>query len=298
MKQLIFTSMALAASGLVFVGCQPQTGALNAKNSNANVSNSIANSFNSNTSNAKSNSSFSAVEAKEPEQYAATVKLTLEALGEEQKALLPAVTALVARHAADRRMELALPNGEKVIYLDTAGSSSSYVILPNRRQYAELTQQAVGFEVRKMLMPEQIVNQVKSTAGVQRVGEETINGRKVVRYNYAATTNTQTRAGQVATESFLLIDSETGLPLRSETVSQSQTGGNVQGYKGMKLVTEMTDIKLNPEASLFTVPSDYAKIDPEQVKSQVSLIFNAIAAFAGQAMQQQTAPVVSPSPGK
>ncbi len=288
--------MAFVASGFVFAGCQPQTGALNATNSNANVSNSMANSFNSNTSNTNLNSSSSAVEAKEPEQYAATVKLTLEALGEQQKASLPAVTALVARNAADRRMEFALPNGEKVVYLDTAGSS--YVILPNRRQYAELTKEAIGFEVRKMMMPAQIVNQVKAMQGVQRVGEETVNGRKVVKYSYAATADTQTRAGQVATESFLLIDSETGLPLRSETVSQSQTGGNVQGYKGMKLVTEMTDIKLNPEASLFAVPTEYAKIDPEQVKAQVSLIFNAIAAFAGQAMQQQSVPAATPSPVK
>lgn len=293
MKQLIF-AIAFCTSCVGLTGCGAPAGNVNIANSNSNISNSFANT--SNVSNLNTNSSLSSsVEAKEPDQYAATVKLALEALGEQQKASLPTVAAQVARSGENRRMEFALPNGEKIIYLDTAGSN--YLILPGRRQYAELTKESVGFEVRRMLMPEQIVNQVKGLQGVRRVGEETVNGRRVVKYAYGATANTQTQAGQVATESFLLIDAETGLPLRSETVSQAQGGGNVQGYKGMRLVTEMTDIRLDPDPSLFTVPTDYAKIDPEQVKAQASLIFNAAAAFVGQAMQQQApAPAISPSP--
>ena len=300
MRKANFTIL-FCACCLTLAGCQSPAGNVTTVNSNMNTVNSFANTSNFNSSNASnvnsnSASTSSAVDAKEPDKYSATVKLMLEALGEQQKASLPAITAVVARSGADRRMEFSLPNGEKIIYLDTAGSN--FLILPNRKQYAELTKEAVGFEVRRMLMPEQIVNQVKGMQGVQRVGDETLNGRKVVKYSYAATANTQTRAGDVATESYLLIDSETGLPLRSETVSQAQGGGNVQGYKGMRLVTEMTDIKTEPDMQLVTLPTDYAKIDPEQVKAQASLIFNAVAAIAGQAMQQQSGPVGSASPAK
>ena len=126
----------------------------------------------------------------------------------------------------DKTEEELLWRTVKVVYLDTAGSN--YLILPNRRQYAELNQDTLGFDVRRMLMPEQIVNQVKGMQGVERVGEETLNGRQVVKYRYAAVANTQTQAGQVGTESYLLVDAETGLPLRSETMSQSQTAANVQ----------------------------------------------------------------------
>jgi hypothetical protein len=195
-------------------------------------------------------------------------------------------------------MEFALPTGEKVIYLDKGGVN--YIILPNRKQYAELSKEATGFEVRQLLMPEQIVTQVKAIPGVRLVGEETASGRTVVKYAYSGAANTGTQAGTVGTDSFILVDKETGLPVRSETVSQSQTGANVQGVSGLRMVTEMTDIKTTPDASIFNVPSEFQKIDPEQVKAQANLIFSAVAAIVGQAMKQvqapAPAPAMSPSP--
>ena len=50
--------------------------------------------------------------------------------------------------------------------------------------------------------------------------------------------------------------------------------------------TEMTDIKTNPDPSLFNLPTDYAKIDPETVKANINLIFQAATALMGQAMRQ------------
>ena len=81
--------------------------------------------------------------------------------------------------------------------------------------------------------------------------------------------------------------------MRSETVSQSTTGGNVQGVQGLKLVTEMTDIKATPDANLFNVPTDFAKIDPEQVKMQANILFQAAAAVIGQMVNQSK---LSPTP--
>jgi hypothetical protein len=231
------------------------------------------------------------LEAKEPDEYQATVKLSLEALGDQQKATLPGLSANVARSGADRRMEFALPNSEKVVYLDKAGTT--YLIMPNRKQYAELTQETLGFDVRRLLMPEEIVKRVENVQGVQRVGEEQMNGRTVIKYRYESVANTQTQAGQVETESFLIIDKETGLPLRSETVSQSQSGGNVQGYKGFRVVTEMSDIKTTTEPALFNAPTDLQKVDAQQVRSQANLIFQAVAALIGQAMQSAQPPTVT-----
>lgn len=287
MRKFNFLKLALFSAAAVSIGCQGQTGTTNANlvNTNANLSNTFANGTNMNSSNMNS-ASTSAIETREPDQYSATVALKFEAMGDTQTASMPTIGAVVARSGADRRMEFNLPpNNEKVIYLDKAGTN--YVIFPNRKQYAELTQESMGFEVRRMLMPEQIVNQVKSLQGVRLIGEENVGGRQVMKYAYNATANTQTQAGQVATESFILVDKETGLPLRSETVAQSQTGGNVQGYKGLRLVTEMSDIKATPDPALFAAPpADFQKVEAEQVRAQVNLIFNVVGTFLGQMMQR------------
>jgi len=278
---IVLTAVLFAA------GCQtPAT--------NSTVTNTTTVRTNTNlNANTNSVTTTTTITTSEPEQYQANIKLTFETIGQTQQAALPPLGAVVARSGADRVMEFTLPTNEKIIYLDKGGMN--YVILPNRKQYAELSKDAVGFEVRRMLMPEQIVNQVKALPGMRLVGEETANGRAVIKYAYSAAANTQTQAGTVATESFVLVDKETGLPLRSETVSQSQSGGNVQGISGLRLVTEMNDIRTTPDASIFTVPSDFQKIDPEQVKAQANLIFNAVAAVIGQLVQQAQAPAPAAS---
>ena len=289
-------SMVLFAAG-VGAGCQGPA-ANTAVSNNSTFVNANAN-FNTNT-NTTTTSSGTVITTSEPDQYQANVKLTLETLGQgQQKGSLPAVGAMVARSGADRVMEFALPTGEKVIYLDKGGIN--YLILPNRKQYAELTKDALGFEVRRLLMPEQIVQQVKAIPGVRLVGEETVNGRTVVKYAYSGAANTPTQAGTVATESYILVDKETNLPVRSETVSQSQSGGNVQGVNGVRIVTEMTDIKSTPDATIFTLPSEYQKINPDEVKAQATAIFQVAAQIIGQMMNQasansNTAPAANASP--
>lgn len=278
----------LAIGVLAAASCGSPTGNTNltAVNTNANISNSVTNSNLNSVAPAAST-----VDAREPDQYQANVKLSLQTLGGSQNAVIPTLGARVARSGDNRMMEFNLPNNEKVIYVDKGGMN--YLILPNRKQYAELTREALGFDVRRLMMPGELVDRVKAVPGVKPAGEETVNGRQVLKYTYQSTANTQTQAGTVATESFMLIDKETGLPLRTETVSQSQSGGNVQGVSGVRIVTEMTDISTAPDASLFNVPADFQKIDPETVRAQVNLLFNAAAALIGQMANQTARPANS-----
>lgn len=285
------------AAGLM-LGCGAPATNINS-NSNTTISNSsnlnINVNSNANSANVNANmttSSGSAVETKEPDVYQATVALKFETMG-EQKMAMPSLQANVARNGNDRRMEFTLPGGEKLIYLDKG--DKQFVISPNRKQYAELTKEALGFEVRRMLMPGEIVNQVKSIRGVERVGEDKLAGRDVIKYRYGATANTGTQAGQVNTESFVYVDKETSLPLRSETVSQSQ-GGNVQGVSGIKVGTEMSNISTTADASLFAEPTDYKKVSPEEVRQQVDLVFNAAAAIIGQLMRSAAPPPTPANP--
>jgi hypothetical protein len=291
-RDCIFLSMALTAV-LIGAGCGAPGNNVAVSNTNVNSNTNVLS--NTNLSNTTTNTS--AITTAEPEQYQANVRLSLQTVGEAQTtATMPTLGAVVGRSGADRVMEFVLPvSGEKVIYLDKGGVN--YLILPNRKQYAELTKDAVGFEVRRLMMPEQIIQQVKAIPGVKLAGEETLNGRPVVKYVYSGAANTGTQAGTVAAESYILVDKETSLPVRSETVAQSQTGGNVQGIKGLRILTEMTDIKTAPDASMFTLPADFQKIDPERVKAQATAVFQVVGQLLAQLIQQssQRQPASSPA---
>jgi hypothetical protein len=264
----------------------------NTANSNVNVSN-IANT-NSNISN--STSTVTVSEANEPSEYQATVAIRLEGIGTQPNRALPTLSAKVARNGNDRRMEFTMPAGGHVVYLDKAGTN--YLILPDMKQYAELNQESLGFDVRRMMMPGEIVQQVKTVPGVTRVGEEQYYGRAVIKYQYGSTTNTNSNAGQIATQSFLYVDKATGLPLHSETVSQSTSGQNVQGFTGVRVITDITDISTTATADMFMEPTGMQKVESEQLRAQINMIFNAIGSMLAQMMNQpQSAatPAASPS---
>jgi len=236
-----------------------------------------------------------AIEAREPDTYQANITLKAEAGGTEKAPTFPGITALVARMGDNRRMEFTMPSGEKVIYIDLGGRQ--LVVSPQRQQYAELNKEALGFEVRRLLTPAQIVAQVKNLKGVTRVGEEQYGGRAAIKYHYNAVTDTKSKAGNVETQAVIFVDKETGLPLRSEALTES-TGSAVEGINSLRLVTEMTNLNTNVDAASFTEPTNYRKVAPEEIRQQVDLIFSVAAAFIGQLMKNQTSatPVVLGTP--
>jgi outer membrane lipoprotein-sorting protein len=242
-------------------------------NTNTNLS------ANANMSPANSNANLSpenasVIATREPEKYRATLVFSAETEGGQKTVGIPTLSAEVARNGADRRLSFKLPDGSQLIYLEQGGKH--LVIAPGRKQYAELTPEATGFQLQKMMTPGQIVSYLEKLKGVERVGEETINGRTAEKYRYASTTNTSTSAGQVNTEAFAYVDKETGLPLRAELYSEAS--GNVQGVKGAKIVAEMRDISTTVDDTLFEVPAGLNKVPPEQVRSQIDAITNTVAA--------------------
>ncbi len=282
--------LVLAISIIVLMsGCSRGT------ETNANINTNI----NTNTSVANTNVNINAappstLAAREPDTYSATLVFTAETEGGEKTVGIPQLSAQVARSGEDRRVQFKLPDGSDLIYLDRAGAH--YAILPARKQYAELTPAATGFQLHKLMTPGQLVAYLDRLQGIQPVGDEAVNGRPAQKYRYARTANTQTSAGQVHTESFIYVDKETGLPLRAELFSEAS--GNVQGVKGAKIVAEMRDITTTPQPTLFEVPSTgYTKVSEQQVRAQVDAITNTIAAVLRTLLtNMNTTPPPSPSP--
>jgi len=236
----------------------------NATNPTATSSPAMNSSGGMNTSGAGSSSS---IETREPERYRATVVLTAQAGGEGAGGrAVPPISMEVARDGANRRLAFQIPSlNKQFVFLDKA--DKRYVIMPDQKQYGELTSDSVGFNVQRTLTPGQIVARLQATPGVERVGEEQRNGRSVTKYRYAGRAATGTAAGQAQSESFIFIDNETGLPLYAEIFAQTQ--GSVQGMNQGKAIIEMRDITTNVEASVFEVPQDYKQLTAEEMRSQV-----------------------------
>ena len=281
-KKLFLTG----AVSLLAVGCQPPaTNVVSNVNTNANgaVNTGAANNNAAIANMGSAPPSGSAmVETSEPNTYQAKLTTKFEAVGDSRSTALPPITATVARDGAKRRTEFTLPGGEKIVYLDD--TDKHQLILPNRKQYANINEKSIGFDIKKMMTPAQIVEQVKNLKGVERVGEETVNGRTVVKYKFAGMTDTKSKAGNVATESFILVDKETNLPLHSETIAESQNS-NVQGYQGLRIITDMSDVKTEVAPDAFSVPADFKEVDEAQIRGQVNLLFSTLTTVIGQIMQ-------------
>jgi hypothetical protein len=270
-------------------------------NANLNVNTNINANANVTPVNANVAVAPSTIAAREPDAYRGTLVFSAETEGGEKTIGIPTLSAEVAKNGPDRRLSFKLPDGSDLIYLEHNGVH--YAIAPGRKQYAELTPEATGFQLHKLMTPGQLVAYLDRLQGIQLVGEEQLNGRTAMKYRYARTDQTKTSAGEVKTESFIYIDKDTGLPLRAELFSEAS--GNVQGTKGATIVAEMRDISTNVEPSLFEVPAGLNKVSEQQVRQQINAISNTIAAVLRTLLtnmnttpQPSPTATVSPSPAQ
>ncbi|MEO8433269.1 MAG: hypothetical protein ABI596_00110 [Pyrinomonadaceae bacterium] len=280
---LTFILALLFATG----ACQPAT------NTNTNTNTAV----NVNTAPANTNSNVAAVgtaiNTREPEKYRATLVFTAQTEGGEKTIGIPSLSAEVARNGDDRRVSFKLPDGSDLIYIDH--DNKHYVVAPGRKQYAELTPEATGMQIQKLITPGQLVQRLENLKGVERVGDEEVNGRKAEKYRYATTSNTNTQAGQVSTQAFVYVDKETGLPLRSELFAE--TSGDVKGVKGAHIVAEFRDISTTVDDSIFEIPAGMNKVSPEQVRQQINAVTSTLAAVVKAMMSNMSGtPSTSASP--
>jgi len=244
--------------------------------SETNLNTNISTNANANLSVANTNAAppISVIAAREPNAYRATLVFTAETEGGDKAIGIPTLSAEVARSGEDRRLSFKLPDGSDLIYIEHGGKP--YVIAPARKQYAELTPEATGFQLHKLMTPGQLVSYLDRLQGIESAGEETVNGRTALKYRYSKTSNTNTSAGQVNTESFVFVDKDTGLPLRAELFSEAS--GNVQGVKAAKIVAEMRDISTDVSPTLFEIPTGMSEVPPQQVRQQIDAVTNTVAA--------------------
>ncbi|MDX6402832.1 MAG: hypothetical protein QOH70_287 [Blastocatellia bacterium] len=284
------SALALALGLLLISACKP----MSESNANSNVNANANTNSSAGASNLNANSESSSgptINTREPDKYSATLTFSLETEGGDKAIGIPSLAVQVARNGDDRRVEFKLPDGSPLVYLDH--NNRHYVILPARKQYAELTQESTGVQFHKLITPGQLVEDLKKLKGVERVGEGPINGRNAEKYRYSTSTNTNTKVGEVKAEAFVYVDKETGLPLRAEMLAESS--GDVKGVKAARVVSEMRDIKTDVALTLFEPPAGYEQVAPEKVRQQIDALTSAVASIL-KAMMASAVSSSSPTP--
>jgi hypothetical protein len=266
-----------AVMALTLAGCSgAPTG--NA-NSNANVTANT--NLNANTG-AATPTGATPFSSREPERYSARMTLTARGTLNNQQRSTPELQFEFARLGNDKRWAFNLPSIGEVTYLEKAGLK--YLIIPSRSQYVELRSEELGFNLPDLMTPSAAIDQLKSRTQYETLGTESINGRTATKYRFAGAANTGTQAGTVQADSFVYVDQDTGLPLRSEIYTSTTSGANAT------IVTETRDIQLNPDPAQFEVPATMRKVTTQELKQQVQNFVGAIRIFAEFMRQQGGAP--------
>ena len=289
-KHLVFSLGAFGCLGLLFLAaCVPPKNTNSNANANANTNANANSTAGTDNTNSSSESATANINTREPDKYAATLSFSIETQGGEKAIGIPNLSMQVARSGDDRRVEFKLPDGTPLIYLDH--DNRHYVILPTRKQYAELSKEATGIQVHKLLTPGQLVEDLKKIKGLERAGEGPMDGRTAEKYRYSASRETNTKAGEVKAEAFIYVDKETGLPLRAELLAESS--GDVKGVKAARVVAEMRDIKTDVDPAMFQTPAGYEQVAPEKVRQQIDALASAVGSILRSMMAGASA---TPSP--
>ena len=249
-------------------GC---SGSPSGRNSNLNANNGAA--ANTNQS-APTSTRFS---PKEPDPYVATLALAQQGQ--------PQVQIEIAKMRGDRRWALQLAGIGQVVYLEKAGLR--YVMLPTRKQYAEMPSNVPGFIGGRTLTPTAMVDKLGKT-GAEKIGKEAINGVMAIKYRLAG--------GQGKTgdrNNLVYVDEGSGLPVHIEADLEPLNGA------AGRSVVDVLNVRLNPEAAMFDVPTGTKKVGAEQVKTQIDALAAAlkgIAALMGERTTGSTAQITAPQP--
>lgn len=240
-----------------------------APNSNSNAVSNTKPSTNGNTSaeTRPSSSQSAAIDIKEPERYGAALTISIQ-----RASGAPASMATqqfgYAKLGADRRWAFTLPAPlGRTVYLEKSGLK--YLILLDRKQYVELTPDALGFQMSKELTLGAIAERLKPRVQFEQLGLEPINARTAMKYRLTSATDASTQIDGV-----IFVDQETGLLLRSE-VNTAVTSGEKS-----RVIVEARDLQLNPDRSEFDVPAGMKKVSPQEAKQQIEGFVGAIGYFA------------------
>ena len=183
-------------------------------------------------------------QTKEPERYSAV--RTITAVSAEGQTVV--TKTAVARDGESRRHESAV-GSRTVVYLDVP--EGKFVLLPDEKVYANATDEsrisADPNEEGLESSTDALLHTDAESTTYQKMGNEVIGGRNTNKYRIVVNSTAPANVSQ--SETLMWIDEALQMPIRSETKSD-----------GTHITMEISEIKLDVDKSLFTIPGDYRKV--------------------------------------
>ena len=177
---------------------------------------------------------------KEPDRYRATrITSTQTAKGEAH-----ITKTFIAKDGVMRRQESGT-GAHQTIYLDRP--EGRFVLSVAEKVYADLTTTDVVPQ-EEDITAEWMVSADTGPTSYHKLGVEVVGGRKAQKYRI--TVNTPASGNVIVNETFLWIDEEWQMPIRSE----------IKGSDGVSITTELTDVALDVDNGVFQIPDDYEKV--------------------------------------
>jgi outer membrane lipoprotein-sorting protein len=160
----------------------------------------------------------------------------------------------VARDGESRR------NESETVYLDVP--EGKFVLLPGKKLYADLTDQsrisADQDEEGLNASPDALLQNDVGSTSYQKLGSEVIAGRKANKYRIVV--NSSATANVSQSETVMWIDEALQMPVRSETKSAD----------GTRVTMELSEIRLEVDKNLFTIPGDYKKLAFSELRKRLT----------------------------
>ena len=178
---------------------------------------------------------------KEPDRYRGTRITTTQTANGESRV----TKSFITKDGEMRRYE----SGSGIyqsVQLDLP--EARFILLVGHKVYVDLTVMPEISPIPEDVTAEWMVSPDAGPTTYQRLGMEAVGGRKADKYRIVV--NVPTSGSVIVNETLLWVDQEWQMPIRSE----------IRGSDGIMITTELTDVALDVDKSVFQVPNDYRKI--------------------------------------
>jgi outer membrane lipoprotein-sorting protein len=182
---------------------------------------------------------------KEPDHYQALRTIT----STDSSGASSITKTLIARDGVLRREEIERGSSPKIVMLEL--EQGRFVLLPDAKIYtasSDAVEEANQDLSDSGGSPERLLHQEPIATSYQTIGSETIAGRSTTKYRIIVNISTSDNVSR--SETFMWIDENYGMPIRSETKTDD----------GNQVVMELSNITLSVDKSLFRMPEGYEKV--------------------------------------
>ena len=125
--------------------------------------------------------------------------------------------------------------------------------------YADLTEKGtISADQEEEVSPEGLLHEDSESTSYQKLGAEAIGGRNANKYRIVV--NSSAAANVSQSETMMWVDEALQMPVRSETKSAD----------GTRVTMELSEIKLDVNKDLFTVPKDYQKLTFSELRKRLT----------------------------